>query len=115
MLLACLLASLALLAQAELLAIPHGSALIGGNDTPAVEQRPAIAAQHAKQAKKGKKVKPVKSDACVRSRSTRPSDEAQRPIIIAQDFTTTCASARLRIQADGAAKLNTAFRLDAGS
>lgn len=73
-LLACLLASLALLVQADL-HIPHGSALFG--DGAPVAHRPAIAAQDAKQAKpkaKSKsskckaKARPSKADACVRCR-----------------------------------------------
>ena len=90
MLLACLLASLALLAQAELLAIPHGSALVG-SDNASSAPRPAIAVQNAKakhdthrkpdqrkhkskaqhkpQSKKTK-AKPAKSTSCVRCRSS---------------------------------------------
>ena len=66
-LLACLLASLALFVQADLL-VPHGSALFG--DEAPVAQRPAVAAQHAKQAKSKSKTKakarPSKADVCVR-------------------------------------------------
>ena len=84
MLLACLFASLALLAQADLLAIPHGSALVG-SDNASSAPRPAIAAQNAqakhkdqrkhrskakpKSSKKGR-AKPAKSTSCVRCRSS---------------------------------------------
>ena len=86
MLLACLLVSLALLAQAELLAIPHGSALVG-SDNASSAPRPAIAAQNAQAKHKDQrkhrdqrkhkakpqsksKAKPAKSASCVRCRSS---------------------------------------------